>query len=69
MPSIKNASVLLVTFCPQLSLRDQHCAIHEASGEQGHLPGPQHDSTGQFYLKANMIIRKDKLTMVRVIRW
>lgn len=49
--------VFLVNLCLQLSLRDQHCAIHEASGEQRHLPGAQHDTTGQCHLKANKIFR------------
>lgn len=32
---------------PQLPLGDQHCALHEALGEQRHLAGAQHDPTGE----------------------
>lgn len=43
--SPKPTSVFLVNF--QLPLGDQHYAIHEAPGEQGHLLGAQHDTAGE----------------------
>lgn len=33
----------------QLPFGDQHCALHETLGEQGHLSGSQHDPTGELW--------------------
>lgn len=62
---IPNLSLICVTHCRQLSLWDQHREIHEAPGEQGHLPGAQHDTAGQCRLNPkhtvtiNMTIRSN----------